>query len=58
MIILLPVDERFSVDEDDISELVGEGGNELVPPQLLPTLPRLESWRWYCCEMVPFVSCT
>ena len=56
--ILLPVDERFSVDDDDISELVGEGGNELVPPQLLPTLPRLESWRWYCCEIVPVASCT
>ena len=33
--------EKLSDEEDDISELVGEGGNEFVPP-LLPILPRLE----------------
>ena len=40
---LFPV-EQLSDEEDDISELVGEGGNELVPP-LLPILPLLENWR-------------
>ena len=36
--------EQLSDEEEDMSELVGEGGKEFVPP-LLPTLPLFENWR-------------
>ena len=39
---LFPAEEQLSDDDDDMSELVGEGGKELVPP-LLPILPLLEN---------------
>ena len=39
---LFVADEQLSDDDEDMSELVGEGGKELVPP-LLPILPLLEN---------------
>ena len=39
---LFPAEEQLSDEDEDISELVGEGGKELVPP-LLPILPLLEN---------------
>ena len=38
-------DKQLSDEEDDISELVGDGGEELVPP-LLPTLPLFDNCRF------------
>ena len=41
---LFPAEQLSDEEEEDMSELVGDGGKEFVPP-LLPTLPLFENWR-------------